>query len=99
MPDTINILLKNTTTSTLYAYFTGRVNVALCLIQADGRTQYCPRWPGGILSPLKIDYAICVGTPGATKTVQIPHLSASRIWFSLDQLCTDILFVPWSGPG
>ena len=91
MPDTINILLKNTTTGTLYAYITGRANDALCLIKADGRTQYYPRSPVGIMSPLEVDCGICVGTPGATKTVQIPHLSASRIWFSINQPLTFFL--------
>lgn len=91
MPDTINILLKNTTTSNLYAYITGRANDALCLIQADGRTQYYPRSPAGTLNPLEVDCSIYVGTPGATKTVQVPHLSASRIWFSLDQPLTFFL--------
>jgi hypothetical protein len=91
MPDTVNILLKNTTSGTLYAYITGRANDALCLIQADGRTQYFPRSPAGTLSPLEVDCGIYIGAPGATKTAQIPHLSASRIWFSLNQPLTFFL--------
>jgi hypothetical protein len=100
MVDTLNIALKNTTTSgTVYAYITGRAinhNNDLCLIQADGRTPYYPSSPPGTLSPLGADCAIRLGAPGATITVTIPQLAAARIWFSIDH---PLVFLLNPGPG
>lgn len=83
MPDTLNILIQNTTTGILYCFLSGRSNDRLCIIQSDGRTQYYPQSPGGTVQSLAADCAICIGPPGATKTLQIPHLSAARLYFSV----------------
>ena len=84
MPDTLNILIQNTTTGILYAFLSGKFNDHLCIIQSDGRTQYYPQSPGGTVQSLAADCAILIGPPGATKTLQIPHLSAARLYFSVD---------------
>jgi Beta-1,3-glucanase/Carbohydrate binding module (family 6) len=85
MVATLDVLLKNTTSGTLYAFVKGNLNGQLCIIQSDGRTQYFPPSPSNTVQPLAVDCAISVGPPGSTKTLQIPQLSASRIYFSVDK--------------
>src|SRR5204863_4072339 len=96
MADTLNIALKNTTTSsTVYAYITGRKSDALCLIQADGKTPYLPPSPPSPQSALSVDCAIRLGAPGSTTTATIPQLSAARIWFSIGK---PLIFLLNPGP-
>ena len=84
MPDTLNILIQNTTTGLLYAFLSGKRNDQLCIIQADGRSTYFPQSPGSTVQPLAVNCAIPVGPPGATRTLQIPQLSAARLYLSVD---------------
>ncbi|KAH8678592.1 CBM6-containing protein, partial [Tricladium varicosporioides] len=99
MVNQLNIALKNTTNSTVYAYITGRAvknNDALCLIQADGKTPYYPSSPPNVQTPLAADCTIRLGPPGSTVVVTIPQISAARIWFSID---TPLVFLLNPGPG
>ena len=95
MSSTVNIALQNqTTSSNVYAYITGQAidnNNAIFLLQSDGKTYYYPSSPSSTGSPLAQDCAIPLGSPGNTVTVTIPHLAASRIWFSVDGTLTFLL--------
>ena len=90
MVNQLNISLKNTTSSTVYAYITGRAprsdvqDGVLCLLQADGKTPYFPQSPPVDQAPLAVDCTIRLGPPGSNTVVTIPQLSAARIWFSLN---------------
>ncbi|KAM0801379.1 hypothetical protein BDR22DRAFT_888687 [Usnea florida] len=92
---TVNIALQNqTSSSTVYAYITGRAldnNNALFLLQSDGKTYYYPTSPSSTGSALTQDCAIPLGAPGNTTTVTVPHLAGSRIWFSVDGTLTFLL--------
>ncbi|KAL9136546.1 MAG: hypothetical protein Q9175_002245 [Cornicularia normoerica] len=92
---TVNIALQNqTSSSTVYAYITGRAldnNNALFLLQSDGKTYYYPTSPSSTGSALSQDCAIPLGAPGNTTTVTVPHLAGSRIWFSVDGTLTFLL--------
>jgi hypothetical protein len=99
MVNTLNIALKNNTSSRVYAYITGRAinhNGAVCLIKADGKTPYYPPSPPRPQSPLGVDCAIRLGAPGSTITVTIPQLEAARIWFSIGK---PLVFLLNPGPG
>ncbi|KAI9854673.1 MAG: hypothetical protein M1813_000920 [Trichoglossum hirsutum] len=100
MPATLNIALKNSTTSgTVYAYITGHAinnNNALFLLQSDAKTPYYPLSPSERLSPLDVDCAIRLGSPGSTTTATIPQLAGARIWFSLSN---PLVFLLNPGPG
>ncbi|KAL8725706.1 MAG: hypothetical protein Q9166_007191 [cf. Caloplaca sp. 2 TL-2023] len=84
---TLDIQLKNETSSDdVYASITGLAldkNNALFLLQSDGKTPYYPGQPGADQTPLKENCAIPLGRPGSTKTVKVPHLAGSRIYFSV----------------
>lgn len=92
---TLNIALQNQTTSTsVYAYITGRAldnNNALFLLLADGHTPYFPQSPPTIGTGIPENTAIALGPPGHTVTVTIPHLAGGRIYFSIDTPLTFLL--------
>lgn len=91
MAQTLNIALKNTTSSTTaYAYITGFASNngnALFLLQADGRTPYYPPSPPpeSTLNPLGANCAIPLGPPGSSVNVVVPLIESGRIWFSIDK--------------
>lgn len=95
MAATIDIALQNQTRSgTVYAYITGQAienNNALFLLQSDGKTAYYPASPSSTGSALAQDCAIPLGAPGNTVVATVPHLAASRIWFSIDSTLTFLL--------
>jgi len=88
MAPTLNIALKNTTSSsTVYAYITGLAinnGNALFLLRSDGQTPYYPTSPSSTGSPLGVNCAIPLGAPGSTTNVVIPQIAGGRIWFSVD---------------
>ncbi|KAL8825647.1 MAG: hypothetical protein Q9170_007714 [Blastenia crenularia] len=83
----LDIQLKNNSSSDhVYASITGLAldkNNALFLLQADGKTPYYPAKPGQDQASPEKDCAIPLGKPGSTKTVTVPHLAGSRIYFSI----------------
>lgn len=85
---TLSIALENrTSSSNVFAYITGRAidhDNALFLLQADGRTPYYPTSPSQTLSPLAVDCAIPLGSPGSSVNVTVPHLAGARLWFVRD---------------
>ncbi|KAL8773723.1 MAG: hypothetical protein Q9209_001491 [Squamulea sp. 1 TL-2023] len=86
---TLDIQLKNETSSDkVFASITGLAldrNNALFLLQSDGKTPYYPGQPGKDQAPLQENCAIPLGKPGSTKTVKVPHLAGSRIYFSIGE--------------
>ena len=92
---TLKIALQNqTSSSTVFAYVTGRAldnNNALFLLQSDGKTPYFPTSPSSTGSSLTENCAIPLGAPGNTTTVTVPHLAGSRLWFSVDGTLTFLL--------
>ncbi|KAL8905923.1 MAG: hypothetical protein Q9171_006487 [Xanthocarpia ochracea] len=86
---TLDIQLKNETNSDkVFASISGLAldkNNALFLLQKDGKTPYYPGQPGKDQTPLQQDCAIPLGQPGSTKTVKVPHLAGSRIYFSIGE--------------
>lgn len=93
---TLNIAVKNITTSNGYVYVTGRTEIGqLCLLQSDGKTLYFPSSPTATGTPLIADCAIPYQS-GSTVTITIPRLSASRVWLSLGGKLTFLLN---PGPG
>ena len=86
--DTVDIVLKNTKISgKLIAHITGSDSNGLFILGADGKTPYRPTPPaaGGEPKPLEKDSAIVVGAAGKSRTVKVPRISGSRIWFSKDE--------------
>ncbi|KAI4160235.1 MAG: hypothetical protein L6R39_000230 [Caloplaca ligustica] len=86
---TLDIQLKNNTTSShVYASITGLAldkNNALFLLTSDGKTPYYPAQPGKDQHPTEQNVAIPLGNPGSTRTVTVPHLAGSRIYFSIGE--------------
>lgn len=95
MPDTINIVVRNTTSGILHCFLSGLYNDRLCVIQSDGKTEHFPPCPSATVQPLTADCDICVGPSGATKTLRFPHLSAARLYCSVD---SPLLFCVNPGP-
>ncbi|KAM7192747.1 glycoside hydrolase family 18 protein [Rhypophila sp. PSN 637] len=93
MSETLDILIKNTSQGNLYAFLAGKYEDRLCIIRADGRTQYFPMSPRVTAQPLAENCTIDIGPPGSTKALQIPYLSAARIYFSIDA-ALDFLLAP-----
>lgn len=100
MPTSLNIALKNNTSSqNVYAHITGQAianNYAPMFLEADGVTPYYPASPSQTLQPLAVDCAIAIGAPGSTRTVTVPQLSGARIWLCRD---TPLTFLLNPGPG
>ncbi|KAL8948788.1 MAG: hypothetical protein Q9222_005050 [Ikaeria aurantiellina] len=83
----LDIQLKNETASDkVFATLTGLAldkNNALLLLESDGKTPYYPGLPGKDQNPIEKNCAIPLGRPGSTKTIKVPHLAGSRIYFSV----------------
>lgn len=87
-PPTLEIKVKNTTHSDLYATITGLDldnNNQWFVLKADGKSAYHPSNPPNVGTPLQEDCAIKVGGPGAERTVTIPHIAGGRIYFSINE--------------
>ncbi|KAI4254127.1 MAG: hypothetical protein L6R42_007318, partial [Xanthoria sp. 1 TBL-2021] len=86
---TLDIQLKNETDSDkVFVSITGLAldkNNTLFLLQKDGKTPHYPGQPGKDQTPLQENCAIPLGKPGSTKTVTVPHLAGSRIYFSIGE--------------
>ena len=86
---TLDIQLKNETNSDkVFVSITGLAldkNNALFLLQKDGKTPHYPGQPGKDRSPVQENCAIPLGKTGSTKTVTVPHLAGSRIYFSIGE--------------
>ncbi|KAL6850937.1 hypothetical protein ACO1O0_008063 [Amphichorda felina] len=84
--DTVDVVLKNTKVSgKLIAHITGSDSTGLFILGADGKTPYRPASPSKEQTPLEKDSAIVVGDAGKSRTVKVPRISGSRIWFSKDE--------------
>jgi len=99
-PQTLNIALRNgTTSSNVYAYVTGQAinnKYFLFILQADGQTAYYPVSPSSNGSPLAVPCDIPLGPPASTTTITIPQLAGARLWFSVNDKLTFLLN---PGPG
>lgn len=86
---TLDIELKNQTASDkVYVSITGLAldkNNALFVLKSDGKTPMYPGRPGKDQTPVGNDAAILLGKPGSSKTVTVPHLAGSRIYFSIGE--------------
>lgn len=80
-------LQNNTSASALYAYVTSTAD-GVFLLGSNGLTVYQPSSPSSTLSALAQDCSILVGGPGAKRTVTIPYMAGSRIWFSKEKPLT-----------
>lgn len=93
-PPTLEIKIKNTTTTDLYASITGLDldnNSQWFLLKADGKRAYHPTNPASVGSQLQEDCVIKVGGPGSERTVTIPHVAGGRIYFSIGEPLTFLL--------
>lgn len=91
---TLDIKIKNTTDSELYATITGRDldnNNQWFVLKADGKSAYNPSNPSNIGTPLQEDCAVKIGGPGAERIVTIPHIAGGRIYFSVKEPITFFL--------
>ena len=82
----LNITLNNQSNAgNVYAFVHGIAttnNGALFFLQADGVTPYYPESPSSNGTPLAVNVAIDLGSPGTSKTITIPALAGARIYFS-----------------
>ena len=85
---TVDIVLKNTTSGKLFAHITGSDGDGLFILGSDGRSAYRPTSPSDTLQPLEKDSAISVGNPGESRTVTVPKIFGSRIWFCISEPLT-----------
>lgn len=85
---TVDIVLKNTTSGKLFAHITGSDGDGLFILGSDGRSAYRPTSPSDTLQPLEKDSAISVGNPGESRTVTVPKIFGSRIWFCIGEPLT-----------
>jgi hypothetical protein len=92
---TLQITLHNSTNSgSVYCYVTGQAinnNYSPVLIQADGQSLYYPANPSQNGSPLAVNCAIALGTPGNSRNITIPYIAGGRIWFSIGSPLTFLL--------
>ncbi|KAM7207360.1 hypothetical protein V8F20_002240 [Naviculisporaceae sp. PSN 640] len=98
---TLNITIQNNTqSSNVWAYVTGlsiNQNNRVFLLRSDGVTGYLPESPPQDMTPLPVDCAINLGSPGSSRTVTIPHIIGGRVWLVRDAKLS--FFLNRWGPG
>ena len=87
-PSRLKVELVNQSSSdTVFAYITGHDinhNDKWVLVEADGSLYY-PNSPSSLLQPLAKDCAIPLGNRGSSRTLTIPQMQGSRIYFSFKE--------------